>query len=667
MSCSTRDINVTEGASTSLPNIPGFGVPISIQQPPNSLQPPSGQPEDLNSLIQKISLQLPLTKQYPNLSPSFSKDLSDAIYSLMEQSAPFLSSFKMLVVVMKLLEGILEVICALINPFTLFSAINKLFNEYLPEFLALYPATSMIATMLDILKIILALVDYILGNLTKLVNAIDKNLKMFARAVEKNDTQAIANISKKLTFLLCSFQNFLVAFSMLASIVQIIEDLINFGLKVPCQSGSSCCTEDVCPAFLQAGGISGTGALKYFNDVQSSNVSSIYIPGYGSLTNNIRNHMYQVYDVSQHDPYRFINMSNGQHIFFPTSNLYSATTPVIQAPYTMDIRLYYDPNIFGRTGTARYIRFKQCIVQTYAVNYIVNWDGSHTNFDNGMLQIAGGLGYEDDGTTVLESATSSGQATLENFIYIQPTTIASSADEVVFNSFSYTLTPGYEVLFGQSIIAAGCLPAMQPAKNAAAAQVNIPTPPVIPDLLSYQNILANEIDTLASNLNTDNLNTFNTNVTNTLNNLRSDVVNAMINGFSVDRYKSYFTLTPDVQWTGYNIIVTIILNDSNGNSVATNLPTEVSNSIISKLKIYNTFGEHSSITYLSPNFIADLSSLTGGEGNIKIAYDNVTFATITPSPTGEAPTIAENIQNYEFITNVEKEQHPRRTAEDTLS
>lgn len=683
MSCATRDINITESASTSLPNIPGFGIPTSITQPPNPLALPSDQPEDLNTLVQSIYLRLPPTKLFPNASPSFSKNLSDAIFSLVEQLSPFLNLFKFILPIFRLINGIIEVICALINPFALFGAVAKLFNEYLPDFLALYPAFSLAVIILSILKLILQVADYMLGELTKLVKVIDKNLKLFSKALETGNTDAINAASKKFSFLLCYFQDILVVFSMISAVEQIINDMLKFALGVPCQGGDSsdCCNNDICPPYLQNDGIKGTvGTMKFFGDVTNINISNIYIPIYGMISNNVRTHAYQIYDTAQESPLQFINITNGKYVFFPTDSIYTATTSPGQAPYTVDIRFYYDPVKFGRVGIARFIRFNSCILLSATSTNLKNWDLSTTQVNSGVLQIAGGLGFEDDNKTILYGISDpSHQATLETFIYSSTDVMPTISDEIIFDKLEYALNPNYLILFAKSLISIGCVPSIKKSKDSL-NDFPQPTIPQPPDITVPYTEIVNQVDLLASNLNHGTLSDFNKNVTTILNNLKSDTSKAISNyiDLAFDRYNSIFTIDPHIQFTGLYIKVSIELKDRGTITLTDNLSIDNQNHVIGNLQIKNSLGVVSAITYQDPYFIANIGSDIGGDGTVYVIYNGQTLATLTPSSDGTTPaTIKENIQDYTFILNVStnilnvstnaETGDPRRDISDTLS
>ncbi len=678
-SCQTRPVNVSEGASQSLPSLPGLGKPSSIQQPhDNKLKMPSDQPENLNELINALSFVLPIGRQQPDLSPNFSKDISDALHSLMSKVSPFISMFKFILPVFKLINGIIEVICALINPFSLWSAIAKLFNECLPEFLALYPAFALVIVIISLLKVVITVALYFINQLDKLVKAIDKNLKMYARALEKGDKDAMNAATAKLNFLMCYFQNMLVAFTMITAIAEVVNDILKYALGFPCSDNGGCCDANVCPTFLkQPVAEYSTGTLQYYNTVVNDTIVNMYFPLFGNISNNKRDAAYQFFDSTQSlYTNAFINMvdahdvkTSPKPVFYPTDSVYTATTNPLQAPYTIDLTLTYVPEEFGKTGLPKVVTFKKCIVTSPASRSLTHWDGSVQDVPTGVITVAGGLGYNADGSILY--GNDGKQATLGTFISRDATTIASPGDEITFIDVKYTFSPNYEFLFGKAIISAGCSPAIRESKQALAATYPLPEIPPMPPITAYRDQIASECDDLMSNLNSDTLQVFNTNVKTLLNNLIDDSSKALIEYFdiAVDRYTSDFSLEPSVQWTTDTILVKVTLRDRNSNILTEGIPDSLVNHIASKLTFNNTFGTVSKLLYDgSLFFTSTIASDKDGSGTITVAYNGQVFSIITKNANAAIPSvITTNIKAYEFVGNIAIDEHIRKTSEDTTN
>jgi len=671
MTCKSSTIDISEAASNTLPNIPGFGIPQAPSLPENPLSAPLDQPEDLQSLIQSMSLIFPTGTQYPNLGANFSKDLTDGLYSLMEQAAPFLNTFKFFLPFMRLVTGIIEVICALLNPFSLFGAINKLFNDYLPAFLAMYPPFSLVVLVISIAKLILQFVDYMLNQVNNLVNEVKSNLKNFSDATERNNKDAIKATTNKIQNLFCDFQNLFVAFNMVTSVIEVINDILNFGLNIPCSDGNGCCDSNVCPAFLKNGTYTATGTLQYFTSVPSSTPFSFFF-GTTSVSNNLRNQMYQIYDVTQSATTAFSNIfdasdatANPKPIFFPTDSVISSTTPVLQAPYSVDVRLYFVPAQFGQTGTSRYIRFKGCIVLTQGSTNLINFDGTSNLIPTGVLLLGGGLAYEDDGTTAIY--VSGKQATLETLLFLPPVSAPSPGD-VITLTMEYTFTPNYEALFAKSLITAGCAPSIRASKEALASTYPLPEIPPMPDLVAPLTAMQNEVTNVVSNLNSATLDAFSNNMTTILNSVKDSTSAILAQYFDLafDRFQSGFTLSPAVQWINQTIGISIIFKDRNGNVLSNGLTGSVITHIIKNLKIKNSFGSIQNVRYDgSEFFLADLDSASVGNGTLGMVYNNQVFASLVVNTDLTIPsTIVDNVKDYSFLNNVSLENVPSRTDQD---
>src|SRR5271165_1832150 len=120
--CSPSDVSFSVPEGPTGPAIPGFGVPFSLNLP--NLNPfPPGFPEDLLYLFNLLEMLIPPGGLKPQLNLNFGKDIFDAIIKLLDQFMPFLMLYKFFLPILKLILCIIEVICALVNPFKLIPAI----------------------------------------------------------------------------------------------------------------------------------------------------------------------------------------------------------------------------------------------------------------------------------------------------------------------------------------------------------------------------------------------------------------------------------------------------------------------------------------------------------------------------------------------------------------
>jgi len=432
----------------------------------------------------------------------------------------------------------------------------------------------------------------------------------------------------------------------------------------------------------------------------------------------IRQESWQLYDPDQTIAQAFSNMYNAydvttspKPVFFPTDANYSASTIPSQAPYTVNLRLFYNPLAWGRTGTPRYIRFDNCIVEFVATPDLENWDNVAVPESTGVIYLVGGLGYEDNNTTILHGYASNGttpiaaQATLENFIHMDgysiynnpsshsaPISPLHSTDGYTFRDITYTFQPNLEVLFNKQLVTLGCEPSIAFNRsfinNIVASDVGLKTAQLtslvngtngntFPDTAAAEQCMQNAIATLRSNMTVAGVAAFQATTTiclNTLQNDTSSAVNSLI-GVGVDPCSSTFTLTPAVQFTSLPVVVSVALNETNGMSLTNNLPISVSDSIAAQLRGYVTFGTISDFTYDGYQFFnADINSPISGNGSVMISFDNNLLCTNTFSADGTTePTHTLQSQNYEFIytpsSNLPGEEDtsigvPRRDAGD---
>jgi len=118
MPCSPNDISISMPDGPSGPAIPGFGIPFSLSIKP--INPfPEGFPEDLLDILNKLQFIIPPGSLKPALNPNFGKDIFDGIMKLLDQFMPFLMLYKFFLPILNLIICIIEVLCAIPNPYKL--------------------------------------------------------------------------------------------------------------------------------------------------------------------------------------------------------------------------------------------------------------------------------------------------------------------------------------------------------------------------------------------------------------------------------------------------------------------------------------------------------------------------------------------------------------------
>lgn len=677
--CNPNDVSIDIPDGPSGPAIPGFGTPFAIPTP--DLNPfPDGFPESLLDLLEKLRLLIPPGALRSPLNPNFGKDVFDAIMKLLDQFMPFLMLYKFFLPILQLIICIIEVLCALMNPFKLIRALNRLFTQCIPDFLNMFPIFALICMIISLLLLIIALIEYIISQILKFIEIILRNILALGKAIEDADAASIKAIAIKLGSLLCIFQNLFVLFAIFNIIIQVIRDILSLIFSIPpCDDGDpsnedGCCTPDVCPAIVQENYTRQTGTFKYLPGV-SAGGGGILPPPFNNFSVAVRNESWQIYDLQQAQPQQFRNIFDAydvpvppipKPVFFPTDAVYNANTDPRQAPYTIDLRVFYDPAVWGRTsqtdpnfGPARFIRFTKCIVTTVPTTNLVEGDLSNTFVHNAVCILAGGNGFEDNGTSPLRGYAADGvtpiqgTATLENFFHM-PTVVSnnpilSKNDGVVFSNMTYTFTPNTAPLLTKNLVTLGCIPSI--ALNRAFVN-NVFTGDVtfkvdqlrrllsaetFPNPGECQQCLQNAVTALSTNMTPFGVAEFQTNTLLCLNKLRDDVNQALgdLVGIGFDPCKSVQSIDYKVQFTSKPITVKVDLNERNGISLTSGLTPTIAENIAARIKGKVSAGEITNFAYDgTQSFIATITSDEPGEGILSVSFDNDIFCKNEFPPVG---------------------------------
>jgi len=690
--CSPNDVSFPSPDGPSGPSIPGFGIPSVLPVP--SIPYPSGFPEDLLDLMNKLQMLIPPGALKPQLNPNFGKDVYDGIMKLLDQFMPFLMLYKFFLPILNLIICIIEVLCALMNPFALISALNRLFTQCIPEFLNLFPIFALILMIISLLLLLLALILYIIDQILKLIKALLRNINALVKAFQSANAASVITIAKKLGGLLCIFQNLFVLLSLFTIIIQVIKDILSLIFSIPpCEGGGpgstdGCCAATYCPTIVQGNFTNETGTFQYLPEAGYQTTIAL---GANFLTSDLRTESWQLYDANQSQAQAFQNIVNAfdvnnsvvpKPIFFPTDAKYDASTPPGQAAYTMDLRMLYNPAAWGRPGTEQFIRFKDCIVLKVPSQNLSTFNNGTATVFTGVLSIAGGLGYLDDGTTKLfgfqdnpdgTQSQTTDQATLNNFIHkpaqFSANPVLQPTDGYTFSNMEYTFKPNLPVLLQKNLVNMKCMPAIalnsgflnnvmfsQVTFQSAALsdQVNGRNGRIFPDTAAAQQCLTTAISNLRSNMTVQGVADFQTTCTVCLNKLQDDTKDAIFGliGIGFNPCESTFSLSPTTQFTTQPIVVTVNLNENNGLPITNGIPSDVAANVAKNIKATPTVGTITPFIYDGYQaFTANLTSTEPGQGQIIVAFQNQVLCTNTlGSVDGTVPPVhaLQNL-NYEFV------------------
>lgn len=702
MPCSPNDVSFNIPDGPSGPSIPGFGSPFSLKLP--NINPfPDSFPENLLDLLDKFKMLIPPGILKPALNPNFGKDIFDAIMKLLDQFMPYLMMYKFFLPILKIILCIIEVLCAIKNPFKLIRALKRLFRNCLPDFLNLFPLWALIIMIISLLLLLLALIEYIINEIIKFIKMILRNLKsLYSVATDYANSSSILAIAKKIGSMLCIFQNLFVLLAIFNIIINIFRDILSLIFAIPpCDDSDStdangCCTPDVCPTIVKTDYTRNTGKMQYYNQLSALTTLPMPFGNNPFFTTDVREESWQIYDLNQSVDQAFINIVDGydipqidnegniintpKPIFFPTDVTYTANTSYKQAAYTIDLRAFYNPINWGRygeeAGLPRYVRFKNCIALAVPTKYVDGYSEQQTLINNGVFKIAGGFGYEDDGKTILNGYSIVDgvtpvpvQANLGTFFHkpqelvtVQP----SYDDGYLFSDLEYTFKPNREILLSKDIITSGCIPDLSIDRifiaNVIVGDAAVKLPQLsnalkvengFPDPNATQECLSTAISALRNNLTVLGVAQFQAVTTVCLNKLKDDTNKSLgvMVGLGFDPCKSSFTIEPQKQFTSKSIKVSVDIKERNGYSIASNLVSDVSTDISHRIKPYNTFGDITSFNYDGYSmFTADITSKVPGKGQLMISFDDNIFCTNTlPTNIDEEATHTLQVIDYQFI------------------
>lgn len=674
--CPCTPITINPPSGPSGPSIPGFGNPFALDLP--NINPfPAGFPEDLLDLLNQLQMLLPPGALLPQLNPNFGKDIFDAIMKLLDQFMPFLMLYKFFLPILNIILCIIEVICALVNPFALPGAIIKLFTVCIPAFLALFPIFALILMIIALILLLIALIEYIILKILQLILALLRNILALTLAFEEGSALGVLAIANKLGALLCFFQNLFVLLALFAIIIQVIKDILGLAFAIPpCDDGSNttpasdCCGPSTCPVVARTKYTRATGSFRYFPQVSfQADVDLPAPPPNDKLNITVRNETWQLFDVQQSIPQQFINIIDGydvipnpaafpppffKPVYFPQGINFTDKTTASQAPYAVDLRLFYNPLQWGRIGVPRFIRFKDCIVSVtpgfdLSLYNNTTFSPSSIVIPTGVVSLVGGTGYEDDGTTQLKGfkdvfgsiqIETKDAATLENFFHkatVYSDDLPDSDDTLSLENIEYTFKPNTNALIGFGIINAMCDPLVSLSKqfvnNVYAGDTTLKTQqlkdlvnsPNFPNPDAAQQCLTLALTGLRNNLTPQGVADFQSTAVACLGKLRDDCNNALggVIGLGFDPCMSTFTATPKIQFTSKAIKLKLDMNERNGQPITVKIPDIVAQGLAPRIKAHATFGSVDQFVYDgNQSFTANLTSTQPGTGTIMVSFDN---------------------------------------------
>ena len=581
----------------------------------------------------------------PSPLPSATKNLGDIIASQAQYLSYFTSAYGMVTVVIRMMACIIDVICSLMNPFSVIFAIIRLFGTCLPQFILIFPQFAIPAIIICILKIVLAIVEYVLEVIVPIINDIISNITSLVNAFNKRNADAQQAIAFKIVSLIKELQNIIGILSALGALWQMVKALMDLGIAIPCGgSGGSCsgCGDDQCPSTLKQTEINGT--------------DGVMIVLYGETAFDFQLRFFS--SLKQTD---FLTIKN----FFPKGFDFNSVTQESDVPYTLTV----DANTYMITGvdsggTANisyiqpefeydgylssvysggpisdpYVRFATdtyTFSSSYVGKYIEIEDergGTYAESNNGVWEISS---VYDAYNILVDRGSDSWNVynTLDPNAYIKwrvKPSVPSSGGNKIFK-----LEINHAELIRHDLIGLGCHPAvqatMQGFNNRFPDASNL-TLPILPDLdlvitnanYCISSFIPASVDSqwvldnygqIASNITG-----VDTCLTGILNGFKNDMVNYVKDIYSkvIDRENSIFSASPMIQLIGSYSNISVIPLDKNGGRLSLGLPPGTID-----VNIETDNGELSSVVE-----VLDAYGATTGEFTAKITNDQSVISSL---------------------------------------
>ena len=205
------------------------------------------QPSTVSDLNNEPLLQfdLPGGASLQPYADSGASSIGTAINSLLAGLAPIMSVYTWFIAVIEVIKGIIEVLCALMNPFAVKRAVKRLIKTYLPKLIALFPPLAGAVIILNIIKIALAIAFFVLTVVIPMLQLLKANAELIVDIKNENAQQKAA-AKKKIDGLIVEFANQIGVLKALLPILDILQ-LIQ-SIPFPCKK--DCCDSDVCPDVL---------------------------------------------------------------------------------------------------------------------------------------------------------------------------------------------------------------------------------------------------------------------------------------------------------------------------------------------------------------------------------------------------------------------------------
>ena len=198
------------------------------------------QPHDVTSANNDtlIQYQGPAGSQTEgHANPTSGGGMGAAINSMLALLSPFISAYALILPILGVIRGIIEVICAMMNPFAVIAAVIRLFAKWLPPFISLFPPAAGIIVILSTIKAILAIIFYIMTEVVPVIALMVDNIKNLAKFFANPDDLTDAQLDaaeEKLESLLATLIQKTGVLAVFAPLLELIFLILRLVAGFPC-------------------------------------------------------------------------------------------------------------------------------------------------------------------------------------------------------------------------------------------------------------------------------------------------------------------------------------------------------------------------------------------------------------------------------------------------
>jgi len=366
-------------------------------------------------------------------NPAASPSMGWVISSLLTALGPVISAYGFILPILGVIRGIIEIMCCLMNPFCVIAAVIRLFVKWIPPFISLFPPLAGVVIILSTIKMILAIVFFILTEIVPTIQLIIKNITMVIDAISsKNEAKREAG-KQKLIAVLIDLINRLGILAAAKPLLDLIFLILGLVAGFPCGGGkksskstgnmnlgpptfdqsildTSCCNDTQCPPEIRT----------------PPQGRALLIPRFYGDAPPLWT--WKLYPITGHSNIRKLR------------------------PYLQDLRSQLNPQLDEEVDEATAVgskydaaHFRLRILGRRGEKFCKDSLSSPTPAGSKLVPIA--------------RLSNSGQVTVTNVNLIQ-----------YMGVVDYCIEPNYDQLVGRNILAVGCHPDVEAAKNGVMAR-----------------------------------------------------------------------------------------------------------------------------------------------------------------------------------------------------